>query len=161
MTAADAMGVGGDRLEMAHGGGVLAGREGRDPVHEWQRHRTRDRMALPVEVPQTVDERRKRGLVAAAGVHQRGVDLAEDEARPRHTRGEIGERPPRSVVPAPFAVETESPQQRRAVDHRQPRVDGADDVALEDVEGGRMHVRGASSNTPGARRDALKRRRRS
>src|SRR5262249_39524358 len=70
---------------------------------------------------------------AARGVRERRVDLAEHEAGPRNAGGKIGERAPgqRRVR---LAIEPKAPHQRRAVDHRQPRVYRAEDVTLENAQ---------------------------
>ena len=72
-------------------------------------------------------------MVATGGIGQRGVDLAEDEARPRHARGDLGERLPAQRALRAL-IEQEAPEEGRAVHHRQARIDTAEDVALVDLQ---------------------------
>ncbi len=122
---------------MGESRGVIAGRDRGDSLRDRKRHAARDRMSLLAESAQAVAEFVQRRVVAAGCVGERRMHLAEHEAGARDTPGQIGEPPPRLGLGG-LAGEPEPPQERRAVDHRQPRVDGAHDVAVKDLERARV-----------------------
>ena len=67
-------------LEVGEGTRVIARREGRRPLHEGQGDRARYRMPLGVEGTQAVHQSSESRVVAAGGIGQCGVHLAEQEA---------------------------------------------------------------------------------
>ena len=94
VAAADPVDLAVDRFHEGEGPGVVSGHVGRDTPDQRKGYRAGDGVTLGVERLQPGEQGSQRGVVAGRRERERGVDVAEDEARARDTGREVGQAAP-------------------------------------------------------------------